>query len=59
MLLKSLFVGSIALQNESIEKIDLTNLKENYVENRNLLAIFFGKLKIMCKFANVRHKQIV
>ena len=24
-----------------------------------LLAFFFGKLKIMYKFANVRHKQIV
>ena len=34
-------------------------MKENYVENRNFISVFFGNLKIMCKFANVRHKQIV
>ena len=33
---------------------DLTNLKENYAEIRKFISDFFGKLKIMCNFAQCK-----
>lgn len=36
------------------KKSDLTNLKENYAEIRKFISDFFGKLKIMCNFAQCK-----